>query len=56
MKTQQRFKSEMQNVFAEEINKIALISNDDKKIAITRFGRNICLRKEQRSNEGKRRD
>ena len=30
-KTQQRFKSERQNVFTEEINKIALSSNDDKR-------------------------
>ena len=32
LKTQQRFKSERHNVFTEEINKIALISNDDKTI------------------------
>ena len=30
LKTQQRFKSEMHNVFTEEINKIALSSNDNK--------------------------
>ena len=30
LKIQQRFKSERQNVFTEEINKIALSSNDDK--------------------------
>ena len=30
LKTQQRFKSERHNVFTEEINKIALSSNDDK--------------------------
>ena len=29
---QQRFKSEKHNVFTEEINKIALNSNDDKKM------------------------
>ena len=29
---QQRFKSETHNVFTEEINKIALSSNDDKRI------------------------
>ena len=29
-KTQQRFKSERHYVFTEEINKIALSSNDDK--------------------------
>ena len=32
MKTQQRFRSEKNNVFTEEINKIALSSNDDKGI------------------------
>ena len=31
LKTQQRFKSERHNVFIEEINKIALSSNDDKR-------------------------
>ena len=31
LKTQQRFKSERHNVFTEEINKIALSSNDDKR-------------------------
>ena len=30
VKIQQRFKSERHNVFTEEINKIALSSNDDK--------------------------
>ena len=30
LKTQQRFKSKRYNVFTEEINKIALSSNDDK--------------------------
>ena len=32
LKTQQRFRSEKHKVFTEEINKIALISNDDKRI------------------------
>ena len=32
LKTQQRFRIEGHNVFAEEINKIALSSNDDKRI------------------------
>ena len=32
LKTQQRFKSEKHNVFTEEINKIALNSNDDKRM------------------------
>ena len=32
VETQQRFKSERHNVFTEEINKIALSSNDDKRM------------------------
>ena len=32
LKSQQRFKSEAHNVFNEEINKIALSSNDDKSL------------------------
>ena len=32
LKSQQRFKSERHHVFIEEINKIALSSNDDKRI------------------------
>ena len=32
LKTQQRFKSEKYNAFAEEINKIALSSNDNKRM------------------------
>ena len=32
LKTQQRFRSEKHNVFTEEINKIALSSNDDKRM------------------------
>ena len=31
-KIQQRFKSKKRNVFTEKINKIALSSNDDKRI------------------------
>ena len=31
LKSQQRFKSEAHNVYTEEINKIALNSNDDKR-------------------------
>ena len=34
LKTQQRFRSEKHSVFTEEINKIALISNDDKIIKL----------------------
>ena len=32
LKSQQRFKSEAHNVHTEEINKIALSSNDDKRV------------------------
>ena len=32
LKSQQRFKSEKHNAFTEEVNKIALSANDDKKI------------------------
>ena len=32
LKTQQRFKSERRNVFSEEINRIVLSSNDDKRM------------------------
>ena len=34
LKTQQRFDSERHNVFTEEINKIALSSNDDKRMQL----------------------
>ena len=32
LQTQQRFKCERHNVFTEEINKISLSSNDDKRM------------------------
>ena len=32
LKSQQRFKSEAHNVYTEEINKIALSHNDDKRL------------------------
>ena len=32
LKSQQRFKSEAHNVFTEEVNKIPLSSNDDKRL------------------------
>ena len=32
LKLQQRFKSDHHNVYTEEINKIALSSNDDKRL------------------------
>ena len=32
LKSQQRFKSEMHNIYTEEINKIALTSSGDKRL------------------------
>ena len=32
LKSQQRFKSELYNVYTEEVNKIALSSNDDERV------------------------
>ena len=32
LKSQQRFKSELHNVYTEEVNKVALSSNDDKRV------------------------
>ena len=32
LKSQQRFESDYHNVYAEQINKIALSSNDDKRL------------------------
>ena len=32
LKSQQRFKSERHNVYTEEVNKIALSTNDDKRL------------------------
>ena len=32
LKSQQRFKSDHYNVYTEEVNKIALSSNDDKRL------------------------
>ena len=55
IKAQQRLKSEGNNVFTKEINKIALISNDDKrKQSINVIER--CIWNEQRSSKQKRRD
>ena len=43
LETQQRFKSERHNVFTEEINKIALCSNDHKGMrSIDLIERNAC--------------
>ena len=37
LKSQQRFKSEGHNVYTEEINKITLSSNDDKRLQTNRI-------------------
>ena len=34
LKAQERFQSERYNVFTEEINKVALSSNDDKRMQL----------------------
>ena len=59
LKTQQRFKSERHNVFTEEIKKIALSPNDDKRIQsiqfssiqVNQFSRNVCICNEQGFNK-----
>ena len=47
LKIQQRFKSERHNVFIEEINKIALSSNDDKRMQSIDF-KETCIWNKQR--------
>ena len=43
MKTQQRFKSKRHNVFTEEINKIVVCSNDDKRMqSINLIEKYVC--------------
>ena len=37
----------MHNIFAEEVNKIALSSNYDKIIEFNRFSRTICIYNKQ---------
>ena len=50
LKTQQRFKSKRHNIFTEEVNKIALSSNDDKKMQSLDSTEIYAYRKEQRSS------
>ena len=59
LKSQQRFRSQKHNVFTEEVNKIALSANDDKKIQSTDslekyvYGRSkdlICKKEETKCN------
>ena len=43
MKTKQRFKSKRHNVFTEEINKIVVCSNDDKRMqSINLIEKYVC--------------
>ena len=50
LKTQQRFKSERHNVFTEDINKMSLSSNDDKRMqSIDSI--ETCICNEQRSRK-----
>ena len=50
LKTQQRFITEKQSVFTEEINKIALSSNDDKRMQSIDSVES-CLWNKQRSSK-----
>ena len=43
LKSQQRSRNEKHNVFTEEVNKIALSVNDDKKNTTNRLIRNIYI-------------
>ena len=58
LKTQHRFRSGKHNVFTEEVNKIAQIFNDDKRIQSIdcTYNRNISIWCKQRSSKWKRRD
>ena len=47
LKSQQRFKSDYHNVYTEKINKIALSSNDDKRLQ--NFDRITTYMKQKRS-------
>ena len=50
LKTQQRFKNEKHNVLTEEIKKIALSSNDDKRMQSIDSIEILCVWNEQRSS------
>ena len=50
LKTQQRFKSERHSVFTEEINKLVLSSNGDKRMQSTNSTETYVYGKKQRHN------
>ena len=53
LRTQQRFKSERHNVFTEESKKIALSSNDDKRMrSIDQYGMSKDLLYEKEKIKG----
>ena len=55
LKTQQSFKSERHNIFTEEINKMALCLNSDKRIQSIDLIE-TCIWNKQRFSNSERRD
>ena len=51
LKTQQRFKSEIQQAFTKEISKITLSSNDDKRMKTIDSIKNMCPWNEERCSK-----
>ena len=50
----QRLRSEKHNVFTEEVNKIALSPNNNKRTQSNRFNRKICIKNKWRNNTQKK--
>ena len=50
LKSQQRFRSEKDNIFTEEINKIALSAKDDKRIQSIDSIEKRCIWNKQRAS------